>query len=145
MATPGEAFGKSAVRCAACVVPVLVFRVGRIPRADAAVLLGLPLAAAVVVSARGLADARGDAVVVGGAAVRAGPVLPQVRVAALLRATLVGLRVLEANREVNDETGGPCAAGPPVGAPLSAVFPKGRRDRLLLVATCSRSHLWQTG
>lgn len=121
---PGQPLGKSAVGRAACFLPGLVFRgTGRL-RADASLILGLPLAVVVLRGGR-LANAGGDAVVVSGAAVRARPMLPEVRVAAFLRSALVGLRVFEAHREVHHQAGGPGTAGPPVGVPLCPVFPEG--------------------
>lgn len=139
------------MRRAACVLPGLGFRFDGGLGAHAAVLLGLALR-----RGRGgglAADARGDAaavvvmvvvvVVVRGAPIRARPVLPQVRVAALLRPAPVGLRVLEAPREVYHEAGGSGAAGPAVGLPSGAVFPEGcwREDGVFLEATRSGPHL----
>lgn len=123
VAIPGESFGKCAVGCAACLLFGLVCRVGGSTRAHVAVFLGSPLAA-VIVSGRRLANTRGDAVVVGGATVGARPVLPQVRVAALLGSALVSLRVLETNRKVDNETGGSGTTGSSTRIPLCAVFPE---------------------
>lgn len=124
---PGEPLGKSAVRSAARVLSRLALGVdaGSL-RADVAVLFGLPLAVVVVVSGRRLTHTGGDAAVtVGGAAVGARPVLPQVRVAALLGSAPVGLRFLKADREVDNEAGGPGASGSTVAVPLCAFFSVG--------------------
>lgn len=120
------------MRCAARVLSRLALGVddGSL-RADVAVLLGFPLAAVVVVVVAGgrrLSHAGGDdaaAVMVGGAAVGARPVLPQVRVAALLGSATVGLRFLEADREIDDEAGGPGATGSTVAVPLCAFLSVG--------------------
>lgn len=126
---PGQPLGKSAVGRAACLLPGLMFRVAGSSRAP--VFLWFPLAAVVVRRWR-LANAGGDAVVVSGAAVGAGPVLPRVRVAALLRSAPVGLRVVEAPREVDHETGRPGTASSPIGLPLCAIFSESTGNRVFL-------------
>jgi len=140
---PGQPLGKSAVGRAACLLPGLMLRYRGGLEAYVPVFLGFPLAGVVILIRGGhsLADARRDAVVVRGAAVRARPVLPRVRVAALLRSAPVGLRVLEAAREVHHEAGGPAAAGSPTGVPRAAIFAKRRGDRVFLKTTSSRPHL----
>ena len=132
VAIPGESLGKSAVGCAACLLFGLVLCVDGSTGAHVAVFLGFPLAVVVVVGGRRWTNGGGDAVVVGGAAVGARPVLPQVRVAALLGPALGSLRVLETHRKVDDQTGGPGTTGSSAGIPLCAVFPKGRRNLVFL-------------
>lgn len=100
MPIPGQPLGKSAMGRAACFLPGLMLRHDGRLRARVPVILGLPLAVVVVRGGR-LADARRDAVVVRGATIGARPMLPQIRVATLLRSATVGLRVLEAPREVD--------------------------------------------
>lgn len=138
---PGEPLGKRAVRRAARLLPRWALRVDRSLRAHGAVLLGFPLAVVVVVRGRRLAQAA-RMVMVGGAAVGARPVPAQVRVAALLGSAPVGLRLLEADREVDNEAGGPGTAGPPVTVPLCAVFCVRRGKRVFLYATRSCSHFY---
>lgn len=128
---PGQPLGKSAVGRAACLLSGLMFRVAGSRCAYIPVFLWFPLAAVVVRRWR-LANAGGDAVVVSGAAVGARPVLPRVRVAPLLRSAPVGLRVLEAPREVDHETGGPGTASSPIGIPLCAIFSESRGNRVFL-------------
>lgn len=128
---PGQPLGKSALGRAACLLSWLMFRYDGGVWAYITVFLGFPFAV-VVVRRWSLANARGDAVVVSGATVGARPMLPQVRVAALLRSAPVGLRVLEAPREVDHETGGPGTAGSPVGIPLCAIFSESRGNWVFL-------------
>lgn len=152
---PGQPLRESAVRRAACILPGLVFSFDGGLGAHATVLVGLYLAGAVRHGRGGglAVDARGNAaavvvmvvvvVVVRGAPIRARPVLPQVRVAAFLRPTSIGLRVLEAPGEVHHEAGRSGAAGSAVGFPFGAVFPEGcwREDWVFLEAARSGPHL----
>lgn len=128
---PGQPLGKSALGCAACLLSLLIFRGDRGVRAYITVFLRFSLAVVVVRRWR-LASTRGDAVVVSGAAVGARPMLSQVWVAALLRSTSVGLRVLKAAREIDHETRGPGTAGSPVGIPLRAIFSERGGNRVFL-------------
>lgn len=127
----GQALGKSAVGRAACLLSGLMFRYDGGLRAYVTVFLWFALAVVVVRRWR-LANARRDAVVVSGATVGARPMLPQVRVAALLRSAPVGLRVLEAPREVHHETGGSGTPGSPIGIPLCPIFSESRGNRVFL-------------
>lgn len=140
MSIPWHSLGKSALGCVVCFFSWLMFWCGGRVWAYVSTVLGSPLA----VVARGwyLFGDRGDAAVVSRATVHTRPTVSLVQVAAFFRSAPVCLRVLEAPREVDHETGGSGTLRPAIRISLCAIFFESRGNWFFLYATGSRPHLW---